>query len=77
MIKKKDRKFKKETKPSKKTIVTAKKPEEKFVAETLAKRMGISDFDFSVIRRQHKISRDSLITAAEMKKLYEQTFKGR
>ncbi len=75
MIKMKDRKFKKETKPSKKPIVAAKKTEEKFIAETLAKRMGISDFDFSVIRRQHKISRDSLITATEMKKLYEQTFK--
>lgn len=78
----KDRKFKKEEKTSKNAqatktkVAVAPQVEEKFIASNLAERMGISDLDFSIIRRQHKIDKDSLITATELRELYNKTFKG-
>lgn len=69
---------KKEKKPAikKQKIVINKKTEEQFFAKDLAEKMGISSFEFLLIKREAGIEDGSPITRSEMQKLYNKIIKG-
>ena len=67
--KKDDSKIKKVVKKT--TSQEAPKPvEQKYFAEDLANGMGISSYDFFLIKRVARIQNGTLITRSEMQKLY-------
>ena len=69
---------KKEKKPAikKQKIVINKKTEEQFFAKDLADKMGISSFEFLLIKREAGIEDGSPITRSKMQKLYSKIIKG-
>lgn len=78
---KKDEKDKKVVKPAtikkpkeiKKSI--SKPPEQQFFAKDLAEKMGISSFDFLLIKREAGIKDGSPITRSKMQELYNKIIK--
>lgn len=74
--KKKDNKIIQKTEPKViKTKATGKKVEPRFPAKSLAEKQGIESFEFFVIKREAKITDDTVLTAAEMQKLYKKIIK--
>jgi len=59
-----------------KTQPTGKKIEPHFPAKELAEKQGIESFEFFVIKRTAKIKDDTVLTAAEMQKLYNEIIEG-
>lgn len=50
----------------------AKKIEQQYFAKDLADRMGVSSFDYLLIKRQNNIKDDTPVTASEMQKMYNE-----
>lgn len=53
-----------------KNIKVNKKVEQQYFAKDLADRMGVSSFDYLLIKRQNNIQDDTPVTASEMQKMY-------
>lgn len=74
--KKKDTKIVQKNEPKViKTKATGKKIEPRFPAKDLAEKQGIESFEFFVIKREAKITNDTVLTAAEMQELYKKIIK--
>ena len=79
---KKEEKNKKIVKPAtiknqKKSKAEKKQPEPQFFASDLAEKMGITSFDFLLIKREAGIENGSPITRSKMQELYNKIIKGR
>lgn len=55
---------------------TGEKFEPHFPAKELAEKQGIESFEFFVIKREANIKDDTVLTAAEMQKLYNEIIEG-
>lgn len=58
-----------------KNKATGKKIEPRFPAKDLAEKQGIGSFEFFVIKREAKITNDTVLTATEMQDLYKKIIK--
>lgn len=72
MVEKKEVVKKPVTKVTKKakTVKTEEKSEQQFFAKDLADRMGVSSFDYLLIKRNNNIKDDTPVTASKMKEMY-------
>lgn len=64
-------------KVSSKKAVAAEPIEQQFFAVDLAKKMGIRNYDFFLIKRQEGITDSTPITMSKMKELYNKIIEGR